>query len=260
MIRFSKRVFNGLLPNDEFQAHKRPVLDGPDEASNMPSGVVVVYPWRDCVNEVDDQGNESSCVAASFLGILEVLLRFWIDRDLFAGGLQLARRRLHALAQTIRYPDSPEYDPRRGLLLGDAFLAAKQAKLIPEDAEEILLSFNVAEWAEALKVSPIHHGIGVYAGLGSPNPETGEVPDKSPFEDYFGGHAIHEVRIFRGRAGMPMHAIPQTWGVRYAWHGVCSFSHTNMRRISWDAPRVYKMDRQWFVKNREFEDWIEVGS
>jgi hypothetical protein len=252
--RFDPEAFHGVIPNATYLDTRRVYVTGWDD--KMPDGVDHVFPWAGCVNEVDDQGKEGSCESASFQGILEEMIRRFVDVEAFAGGLQLDRRRLHEEAQKDRYPNTP-YDPERGLFMGDSFRAAKRVGLIPTDAEEVILSYGLNGMMDSLQFSPIHFGVLVHQGFGSPNPDTGEIPEVGALQ-MRGGHAIHAVRVFRGFNGMPMWSVPQTWGVKYAWHGVCSFSHRHLYAILLDHPRVYRFDPAWLKVNREWEKWIVV--
>lgn len=254
---FDPSRYRGVIPNRHWMAGR--VLAGPVAADSVLPKGAEVNKWNRFINASDDQGQTGSCESRSFMGIMEVLIRFYVDPNAFSPDLQLDANRLHELAQQDRYPNTP-YDPMRGLYMGDSFKAARRVGLVPPDAEAVPLDPTVAATGEALMTCPVHIGIGVPKSFGSPNPKTGEIKRVWITESY-GGHALFIARLFAATTGrMPMWAIPNSWGRNWGWNGVCCIDHDFLRTLMLDAPMLYRFDyAAWFKTNREWEKWMVKG-
>ena len=207
------------------------------------------------LNPVDDQGQTGTCEARSACGVVETLIREYVNPNAFQGGKQLDATYWHREAFKLEYPGR-EYSDREGLPLGATFRAMKSKGMLPYEAQLVSVSPNYASMRPALVKAPLQIGVNLHNGWRADrvNRETGEIP--VDVITGVAGHGVKVVSLNAGRGGLAYWGIENSWGEGWAWHGIGQIEHDHLIKVLLDDPILLTFDYTWLRYNQEWRGYV----
>lgn len=224
-------------------------------AADLRAATQETHLWDEYVNIVDDQGQTGTCEARSACGVLEVLIRKFVSKGVFAPSCQLNAAYWHKRAFELTYPGQP-YSDQKGLPLGATFRAFRQDGVIPANASLDAIPASVLHLGAALQIAPVQVGLCVHAGWGPDqvSPQTGEVP----WGSFTGtnGHGVFVAGMNVGRDNRPLFTFPNSWGTSWAWYGVGQMEWSQFQATLLSSMLLLYFDYKWLATNRKWERYI----